>query len=410
MAGEIADYGAQNNTDVWILDETGTRQRATLTALGGYTKQPKTSAFNDASVSQFEPLTGWTFAYNINPAIVEVTEENGGTVTTGNSSAILTTGADPAGRARIETVRSSRYIPGVGAIARFTALFDTPQADSVQIIGIGNGVDGWFFGYNGLQFGILRLDGGVENWTYQDDWSHDQKPDLDPTKGNVYEIKYQWLGYGMQYFNIENDEGDLTVVHRIKYSNLFTTPSIDNPNLPLSAMVRNDGNTIPITMETPSSIAGLDGFAFNDALSVNTAGDFIGSVAAGSEIPIISFRMAEAYKTKANRLFAQALRLSFATEGAKPVIFRFYVNATVVGGTWVYINEEQSPLEQNKTITSITPGNPIGTFGLGKSDSYPVDLTASFFRLYAGQNITVTAETTSTATEVVFSMNWKVFV
>jgi len=368
------------------------------------------TAFGELEVAPFMPLTGWAFTYNINPTVVNTDIQDTGTVVNSLGHAELSTGSSATGYAKIETVRSSRYIPGVGGVARFTALFDIPQEDSKQVIGLINGADGWAFGYNGTRFGILRKVNNIENWTYQEDWNVDKKENLDQTKGNVYQIRYQWLGYGMQYFYIEDETGNLELVHKIEYSNKNTETSILNPNLPMGAYVVNIGNTTPLTLRTPSAIAGLNGDGFNDAISSNVGADVITTIGSAlTDAPLISFRMADIYKLKANRLFSQILRFIFASEGNKPVLFRAYAGGTVNGGTWEYINEEASPLEVNNTMTSYILGQRIGAFPLGKADTLAVDLIASNFRLYANQLITITA-TTQGASDLVVTANWKSYV
>lgn len=368
------------------------------------------SAFGELEVAPFMPLTGWAFTYNINPVVVNTDIQDTGTVINNLGHAELSTGSSATGYAKIETVRSSRYIPGIGGVAKFTALFDTPQEDSKQVIGLITGANGWAFGYNGIKFGILRKVNNVENWIYQEDWNVDKKGNLDHTKGNVYQIRYQWLGYGMQYFYIEDETGNLEIVHKIEYSNKNTETSILNPNLPLSAYVVNIGNTTPLTLRTPAAIAGLNGDGFSDAISSNVAADVIKTVgSASTDTPLISFRMADIYKLEANRLFSQALRLIFASEGNKPVLFRAYAGGTVLGGSWQYISEEVSPLEFNNTMTSYILGARVGAFPLGKSATLPVDLIASNFRLYANQLVTITA-TTQGASDLVVTANWKSFI
>lgn len=365
------------------------------------------SAFGELTAVPFEPLTGWSFTYNINPGVVEQETIDTGTIANIEGHADLNTGASPTGLAKIETVRSSRYIPGVGGTVRFTAIFDTPQENSKQVIGLINGTDGWAFGYNGKQFGIVRKRDSVEDWIYQNDWNIDKKPGLNPSKGNVFQIKYQWLGYGMQYFYIENEEGRLSLVHKIKYSNYNTETSILNPNLPMSAYAVNTGNTIPITLRTPSAIAGLNGDGFNDAISTNVAQDGTATVT-GTDIPILSFRMGDIYKGKANRLFAQVLRAVFACEGSQPVRFRAYAGGTLVGGAWDYISEEVSPMEYNNTATSYTPGLFIGSFPVARNSTLEVAFGVTNFRIYAGQQI-VLAVTAPANSEVVCGVNWKSF-
>lgn len=367
------------------------------------------SAFGELVTVPYCSLTGWSFTYNINSGIVKQETIDTGIITTDLGHAVLTTGSSPTGMAEITTVRASRYIPAIGGVATFTAVFDKPQENSKQVIGIINTSDGWAFGYNGLDFGILRKANNVEYWIPQSTWSENKRPDLDHTKGNVYQIKYQWLGYGEQVFSIENREtGKLEIVHRIKYVNEKTETSVLNPNLPMSAYVVNFGNTIPITLKTPSANAGLHGDGFNDSLSVNLGQDSLKTVTAGTT-PILAFRLSEIYQGKANRLFSQVLRATFATDTNKSVIFRAYAGGTVIGGTWGYLSEELSPLEYNKTMTGYTTGLLVGTFPMSKLDSYEVDIGTSSFRMYAGQQLVIVADTAGIG-DVVCGVNWKSFV
>ncbi|MHA2030019.1 MAG: hypothetical protein ACW99Q_11550, partial [Candidatus Kariarchaeaceae archaeon] len=77
------------------------------------------------------------------------------------------------------------------------------------------------------------------NWTNQEDWNIDTmdgngptKMVLNPQKGNVYQIRYQWLGFGELDFYIEDDQtGKFQLVHSIKYTNRNTVPSLRRPSL-----------------------------------------------------------------------------------------------------------------------------------------------------------------------------------
>ena len=87
----------------------------------------------------------------------------------------------------------------------------------------------------------------------------------------------------------------------------------------------------------------------------------------------------------------QALRLSFATDGTKDVVFRIYANATITGGTYNDLNTEVTPIQRNTTMTGFSNGVQIGTFILGKVESEIVDLTGSQFKGFPGEEITITA-------------------
>ena len=378
-------------------------------ATDAYLQPQHQSAFGELSVAQFEPLISWTFAYNINSLLIAQEIITTGTVTNAESSAILQTGTAADGKAKIETVKGSRYIPGIGGLARWTTVYDTPKSNSLQLQGLINTTDGWGFGYDGLKFGIVRIKDDIKYWTYQEDWNIDTKPELNPQKGNVYQLSYQWLGYGKQDFFMEDDNGDLALVHRIKYSNLNDFVSVSNPNLPLSACVENTGNTTNIKLKTPSAVAGLIGNAYNDSFSVHLGDDVEKTITSGTLIPLLSIRMADTYYGKKNIVFAQAMRLLLAADMNKNITIRAYAGGTVTGGTWNFLLESAAPVESNKTYTSYTPGVLVGTFPLSKIDSYQVDLESSQFKLFGGQLLTLVASTTGSG-DITVGANIKVFV
>lgn len=68
---------------------------------------------------------------------------------------------------------------------------------------------------------------------------------LDPTKGNVYRIFFQYLGFGTITFCIEQNETDRIIpVHRIKYQNLNSNPSLKNPSMKLGIGISTNGGTL----------------------------------------------------------------------------------------------------------------------------------------------------------------------
>lgn len=352
-------------------------------------------AFGAIRTAQFAPTTGWTFAYNINPALVRTsTDDATGSVTHSTNLAHVSTGTDAAGFAQIQTVKTNRYIPGVGGLARFTAIFDDPQPDSVQEYGIIDADNGWAFGYNGTEFGILRRDGSTDIWTPQSEWNIDTRPDIDPTKGNVFQIAYQWLGFGPQLFYVENKYGDLRLVHRIEYGNLNTSTSIANPNLPLTARVENKGNTTDVVLRTSSAIAGLDGNPVSNPISVQLATDVKQeSITSGTAIPVMTIRNPATWLSQTNYLPIQAMRFSFAAELSKPVTFKLYANATVTGGTYADVATGVAPVQVNKNFTSATGGLQIGSLPIGKTGQGVIDLSNRQSLGFPGQELTILADT-----------------
>lgn len=365
------------------------------------------TAFGELSIAEFQPQCGWSFNYNINNSVVKIVELLGGTVTQEGSFAKLQTSTNASGIAVIRTRRSLVYTPGIGALARFTAVFDTPVEDSQQIIGIGNQSDGWFFGYNGLQFGIMKLRDGIEEWIYQEDWSEDTYSSLIPQNGNVYQISYQWLGFGMQYFGIENKIGDITCVHQINYANQNINVSVNNPSLPITALVINLGNTSNVTLKTPSAVAGLMGEAYSSAFETLVAYERVATIAANTETKLFALQNPATWLTKDNRLYILPKLFAAASEGNKPVVFRVYANPVLTDPVWVDVSPDISPLQYDISGTWVPNGEAqVFTLPLGKADSDVVDLSAIDAEIQPEQIYLITAES-SGASDIVVGIDFK---
>ena len=83
---------------------------------------------------------------------------------------------------------------------------------------------------------------------------------IDPQKGNVYQIEYQYLGFGNAFFSIEDPEtGKFAPVHIIKNANNRTTPVLKNPNASILVTSANIGGTTSKTAKTVSMSSFVEG-------------------------------------------------------------------------------------------------------------------------------------------------------
>lgn len=371
------------------------------------------TAFGEIQIAELTPMAGWTFAYNVNEDLVTITETGSGTVTGANGFAVLSTGAAADSAAKIETKLPLRYIPGQGALVRFTAVFTLGVAGSTQIIGVGDATDGLFFGYNGASFGVLRRNGGVDTWMDKGSWvslSEEWISDLDWTKGNVFQIQFQWLGFGEIRFSIENPlMGRLELVHRVKYANSNTVTSLLNPTLPVMAEVANTTNDTDVVLKTPSAMAFCEGKIDNPApphpLSlprVLTATD----TGITTENNMVTLSNPTTWQGKTNRIRSQLRTLSIATDGTKPAIIRL-TKDTTLGGTPSYgaYNADTSPIQFDTAGTTITGGTRVFAATLDKVDSQVFDLTQWGVFLNPGEKITVSVQS-EVATDVTAAINW----
>lgn len=375
------------------------------------------TAFGEQQVAELTPMAGWTFAYNVNADLVASTVASGGTVTGDDGFAVLTTAAAIDSSAKIETRLPLRYIPGQGAIARFTAIFTTGVVGSQQIIGIGADNDGLFFGYNGATFGIMRRSDGVDTWTHFNDWSDGINGGnagwlnlLDWTKGNVFQIQFQWLGFGEIRFSVENPRsGDFELVHRIRYANTATVTSLRNPTLPVMAMVANTTNDSAIALSTSSAMAFCEGKVVDPSPPHPLALPRVQvATKAGitTQANVLTLQSPMTWKARANRIRSQLGMLSVSTEGNKSVTIRLVRNATL-GGTPSYAahSADTSPVDFDTAGTTVTGGSVVFAITLDKTDSQQFDLREWSLFLNPGDTITTSAES-SQSTEVTVACNW----
>lgn len=366
------------------------------------------SAFGEILMTSNHPVVGWTFAYNVNSDLIRNTLTGTGGVTSANGVAILSTSAAINSSAEISTYRTLRYVPGAGAVVRFTAIFTQGKVGSQQHIGVGDETDGFFFGFDGERFGVLRRDNSTDHWIYQENWNKNPMPELDVTKGNVYEIVYQWLGFGMIRFNIEDSQtGIFTNVHNIAYANLNTQTSIRNPSLPLHAHTINTSNNTDIVLKTSSAMGFVQGFYdLNELHPMDLHRAFVSqkTFASTAEQPVLALKGAATYQGIFNRVRSKLGMLSAAVDGTKPVTIRLYKNAVTSGGTYTDFNANTSTMSSNTGVTSFSGGTLVNAFQLGKSEGRSIYFDTLSIKMGYNDTLLVTSQSTGANYDVNASM------
>lgn len=371
------------------------------------------SAFGELTCAFLFPVTGWTFNYTFLNTITSFTSVNAGTYSVNNSMITISTGTQPNARAKLETNDAVIYSPGTGILVRFTAIFTLGVANSTQLIGIGDDTDGFYFGYNGTSFGVLRRRGGVDTWTPQSSWNVDKLDGtgtsamtLNTTKGNVYSIQYQWLGFGAINFYVENPiDGALILANQIKYANSNTLPSLFNPTLPLMAEVKNTGNSTNVALSSPSAMAFAEGSYLNKAISARYSyyAEQI-TISANTLTTIFSIRNKSTFNGKTNKVKVVLSFCSASTVGNKLVSLTFLSNPTFTGGTFTDISANQSVIEYSTNAT-YTGGTVSLFLAAGSQDSIALDLTSLDLYLNPNDSIVVRARSPQQS-DISISLSW----
>lgn len=185
---------------------------------------------------------------------------------------------------------------------------------------------------------------------------------ISPQSGNVFQIDYQYLGFGNANFSIEDpNTGYLTPFHRIKNANARTTPVLKNPNVSCLATSANiAGGTTSKTLKTVSMATFIEGSVIK--LDPKYAKSF--SFAAVTETNFTPLAL-----LKANRVYNgqscfgefDILRLAASnttTATGKTLTVGFFINAEIGGEViYEYVDEQNSVV----SYAALTPD------GVGKN-------------------------------------------
>jgi len=256
-------------------------------------------------------------------------------------------------------------------------------------------------------FNIDRLDGnGVSGMN------------INPQKGNVYEIDFQYLGFGNARFAVEDPEtGRFIDCHMIKNANNRTTPVLKNPNVQVRLECVNRGNSTNKTLKS-ASLAGYIAGKVNK-LDPKFSESF----------PITDLKQTTFHPLaliKANRIHTgqlcfgefDILRLAGSNETAsKTLSIALFVGAEVTGPVdYIDVLPTQSivsiaTLNPNgntppNTISNLANIAPIHTLVIGAESSTSYDLDSLELIFSAGYPLLIAVKASSSPITGEVSINW----
>lgn len=223
----------------------------------------------------------------------------------------------------------------------------------------------------------------TETWTYQASFSEDPLDGtgnsgmtIDPSKGNVYEVGIQYLGYGQVDFKIENPStGRFFHFHSWQFTNSRTTPTLSNPNLKVGWISASLGSTTDLTVYGASAMGGNDGKTVQTRRPKGHSMQRTG--VAATLTSVFAIRVRNDFKGVV-QLFEASPRMSSASPGGtKPVEVVFLLNPTFAGETnWFYQDQDESIIEIDETATTFSAtGTEIGSFIVAGGTSGTFDFT-----------------------------------
>ncbi len=233
-----------------------------------------------------------------------------------------------------------------------------------------------------------------------------QLPIIDWSKGNVFQIRYQWLGYGAITFFIENPiSGNCIPVHRIQYANANTVPSVSNPSLQFLVNAANALTTEDVTCFVGSIYGGTDG-GTGGVYGNRHANTYSNSVGNTNQENIVSFRSPHNFNGVSNRAVVSVLRLVFTASAAADI--KIIKNATLEGSS-SWTSSPNVLLESSDGNVDVTGGTTLYAERAEKQDRFVIDPEESLnevVKLYPGDVISIVGIADSGSSTINVAANW----
>lgn len=400
---------------------------ATESTLSGFATKFPLTAFGDNRTSLLHPQIEQTFESTVsNSQLIASAVTASGVVSQTNAMADVSSGTTVGGSAALYSAHFVRYHTGLGGLFRFSALFTSPVSGTLQYYGImdergstATFKNGLSIGYNGTTLGIQRWQNDSlqevprSSWDDKLDGTGTSGLNIDFTKGNVFDIQYQYLGFGAINFYVQNPTTGLpTKFHTIKYAGTNTTPSTFNPNYKATIFVFNGSTTNNITIRSGSFGYFVEGMTqYIEVYRPQFSSGTISKTGVTTETALFTIRNDSTYASKTNFIDTILERLSVAldTNSTNNLgMIRLIKNATL-GGTPSYtkIHATDSLCSIDTSGTTVSGGIEIFSTELaGKDDKLVEDLSNYLIIEHPGDTVTV-AVSSSNSASISGSLLWK---
>jgi hypothetical protein len=364
------------------------------------------STFGEGIVGQRISDVLELFQYNINTETLTSTVANGGTVTQADSMAILTSSTATNGAAQLQSKHVVRYRAGHEVYSIFTSLWaNGGVAGATQYIGLFNGTDGFFLGYNGTDFVVGRRKDSVDTTVSTFNGSAEFTNRFDPTKLNIFSITFGWLGTAPVNFYWMNPEGKLVLIHQMQLPNTLTGPTVTNPVLPVCMDITKTSGATSIVMKSGSWHGGVIHNGI-DKVSDRFFSKIISATTVSTEAVLINFQNVSTFQSKTNLIDVEGALLEAASDGTKIGLVKIYRNLAITSPSWTNVNATNSVI-QTDVAGTVTPSdnNLLLALTLGRTDSKLINLKDLDFVLHPGETLTVTAQSTANM-DFSFFLRW----
>jgi len=200
-----------------------------------------------------------------------------------NGALNITAGAALNDKTNLRTFRNPRYEPNRGFLYSTAGIIENPSALMNRRFGTATDENGVFFSLeSGVLYGVIRT---TRNGVTTEDKILLDVSEVNLSKGNVFDIQFQWRGVGNYAFFI-----NLKEVGNTKYLGTLTELSLANPALPLffeSVNLGNNNKMVFGCVDVTSEGGKTNGKTYGSVNISNNEGEVSIS---GYNVPIIAIR------------------------------------------------------------------------------------------------------------------------
>ena len=250
--------------------------------------------------------------------------------------------------------------------------------------GLFNSECGVYFELNeGVLYAVIRnYLGGVTTETKE---VITLKHPIDFEMGNLYDIQFQWRGFGNFRFFINLEE-----VHYIDYVGKHNKLSISNPSLPITLFAQNSKLYIG-SVDVSTENGKKPTLKYSNIH--NTADKLI-----STNTPMLSLRCKDTYKGRLNTTDLSMLQAVFSSD--KKATFEIYFTRDLTaftGAVWTDVDDTSYMMDTSATAFNITKGVKVAFTQLNVAGTQYIDTPAGVEFVCVAGDILVVVGTASNA-------------
>lgn len=278
---------------------------------------------------------------------------------------VMTLGGTAAGHVVYQTYDHVPYQPWRTQEFAMTGVMGTAVANVTKRLGAFDALNGVFFQQSGDgTMSVVRrtttTGSTVDHATPQASWNINTAADFDPSKAQVFLIRFLYLGVALVEYGIYLD-GEVTLLHRELLANVLPTPYMQYATLPLRYEM-SSSQAASATMARICTAVNSNG-GVTPTMPYRFAVARTGLVSVASEQAICAIRPATTYNSIVNRSMIHISHVHILAAG-NPVLWvlRYYPPGTAdptSGGSWVQGSNSAAETKIDATSLSTTGSHVI---------------------------------------------------